>query len=317
MAETQKVILIGDGAVGSSFAYANVLDGAGQELGIIDLNETHVEGDVLDLIDALAYTQPKRIYKADYKDCADADVVVITAGAAQKPGETRLDLVNKNMRIFKGMIKQVVDSGFDGIFLVATNPVDILTYATWKFSGFPTNRVIGSGTTLDSARFRQEIANILDVDSRNVHAYIMGEHGDSEFAAWSHANVGGLQIYDWVQEHSSVDEEDLVQRFYKVRDKAYEIIQLKGATHYGVAVALNRILKAIFNNENAILPVSALLQGEYGIDNVYLGVPSIINNNGIRNTIEMELNDHELQMFQDSGKTVKEIIDKAFAELED
>ncbi|MCZ0718034.1 L-lactate dehydrogenase [Aerococcus kribbianus] len=316
MAETQKVILIGDGAVGSSFAYANVLSGVGQELGIIDLAEDRVQGDVLDLIDALAYTSPKHIYKAEYADCRDADVVVITAGAAQKPGETRLDLVNKNLRIFKAMIKDVVDSGFDGIFLVATNPVDILTYATKVFSGFPSNRVIGSGTTLDSARFRQEIAEIINVDTRNVHAYIMGEHGDSEFAAWSRANVGGLQIYDWVQEHENIDEEELLQRFYKVRDKAYEIIKLKGATHYGVAVALNRILKAIFHNENAILPVSSYLDGEYGIEDVYLGTPSVINNRGVRTTLELELSDHELEQFRNSADQVKAILHKAMDELD-
>ena len=318
MTETQKVILIGDGAVGSSFAFANVLSsGVGQELGIIDLNEDRVQGDVLDLIDVLAYTHPKHVYKADYPDCKDADVVVITAGAAQKPGETRLDLVSKNMKIFKGMVQQVVDSGFQGIFLVATNPVDILTYATWKFSGFPASRVIGSGTTLDSARFRQEIADTLNVDSRNVHAYILGEHGDTEFAAWSRSNVGGLQLYDWIQENSAVDEEELIEKFYKVRDKAYEIIKLKGATHYGIGVALNRILKAILHNENAILPVSSYLAGEYGINDIYLGAPSIINNQGIRNTFEMELSEHELQLFQDSSKQMRKILDEALAELED
>lgn len=192
----KKIILVGDGAVGSSYAFATVLQGIGQELGIIDLNVEKAQGDAMDLSDALAYTSPKNIYQAEYKDCHDADIVVITAGAAQKPGETRIDLVHKNLHIFKDMVSNIMDSGFNGIFLIATNPVDILTYATWKFSGLPPTQIIGSGTSLDSARFRQEIARLVDVDPRNVHAYILGEHGDTEFPVWSHANVGGLQIYE-------------------------------------------------------------------------------------------------------------------------
>lgn len=313
----QKVILIGDGAVGSAFAYASVIQGVGRELGIIDLAEDRVEGDVLDLIDALAYTAPKKIYKANYSDCGDADVVVITAGAAQKPGETRLDLVDKNLRIFKSMVDQVMASGFDGVFLIATNPVDILTYATWKFSGLPANRVIGSGTSLDSARFRQELAQTLDVDARSVHAYIMGEHGDTEFPVWSHANIGGQSIYDWVYSSSKVDEEELVNIFYHVRDKAYKIIEKKGATFYGIGVSLTRILRAILHDENAILPVSSFLDGEYGHKDVYIGAPAIINREGVRSVIEADLNDHEQQQMDLSVTRLKETIDSAWAKLED
>ncbi|WP_373849968.1 L-lactate dehydrogenase, partial [Jeotgalibaca porci] len=208
----QKIILIGDGAVGSSYAFALVTQNVGRELGIIDMNAAKTEGDAIDLSDALAYTSPKKIYAATYDDCGDADLVVLTAGAAQKPGETRLDLINKNLKIFKSIVDQVMASGFNGIFLVATNPVDILTYATWKFSGLPASQVIGSGTSLDSARFRQEIAKLVNVDARNVHAYILGEHGDTEFPVWSHANVGGLQMYEWVKQHGTlVDEEALVE----------------------------------------------------------------------------------------------------------
>ncbi|MBG9984829.1 L-lactate dehydrogenase [Aerococcaceae bacterium DSM 111022] len=312
-----KIILIGDGAVGSSFAYATVLMGIGEELGIIDLNKDKTIGDALDLEDALAYTSPKKIYSAEYSDCADADVIVITAGAAQKPGETRLDLVHKNLRIFKSMVDQVMATGFNGIFLVATNPVDILTYATWKFSGLPSSQVIGSGTSLDSARFRQKISEFVNVDPRNVHAYILGEHGDTEFAVWSHANVGGLQIYDWVKQHSQVDEEALINAFFEVRDKAYTIIEKKGATFYGIGAALARITKAILRDEQSILPVSVYLNGEYGIKDVYISTPSIINSNGVRDKIELQLNDAELEKMRLSAQQLKEVINDAFAKLEE
>lgn len=312
-----KIILIGDGAVGSSFAYATVLMGIGEELGIIDLNKDKTIGDALDLEDALAYTSPKKIYSAEYSDCADADVIVITAGAAQKPGETRLDLVHKNLRIFKSMVDQVMATGFNGIFLVATNPVDILTYATWKFSGLPSSQVIGSGTSLDSARFRQKISEFVNVDPRNVHAYILGEHGDTEFAVWSHANVGGLQIYDWVKQHSQVDEEALINAFFEVRDKAYTIIEKKGATFYGIGAALARITKAILRDEQSILPVSVYLNGEYGVKDVYISTPSIINSNGVRDKIELQLNDAELEKMRLSAQQLKEVINDAFAKLEE
>lgn len=254
----QKIILVGDGAVGSSYAFALVTQNIAQEVGIIDINTAKTEGDAIDLSHALAFTSPKKIYAATYADAHDADVVVITAGAPQKPGETRLDLVHKNLKINREVVTQIVDSGFNGIFLVAANPVDILTYSTWKFSGFPKERVIGSGTSLDSARFRQALAELIDVDARNVHAYILGEHGDSEFPVWSHANVAGLQIYEWVKNNPDIDEEAMVNLFFSVRDAAYTIIEKKGATFYGIAVALARITRAILDDENAVLPLSVL-----------------------------------------------------------
>lgn len=313
--DNQKIILVGDGAVGSSYAFALVTQNIAQELGIIDINKAKTEGDALDLSHALAFTSPKKIYAADYSDCHDADIVVITAGAAQKPGETRLDLVKKNMRIFKSIIGEIMDSGFDGIFLVATNPVDILTYATWKFSGLPKHRVIGSGTSLDSARFRQEISTLLDVDARNVHGYILGEHGDTEFPVWSHANVAGLQIYEWIKENPGVDEQALVDVFFKVRDAAYDIIEKKGATFYGIAVALARITKAILDNENAVLPISAYLDGEYGQSDVYIGVPAIINRQGIRKVVEIPLNESEQNKMAHSANTLKQIGLEALEEV--
>lgn len=314
---SQKVILIGDGAVGSSYAFALVTQNVGREIGIIDVNTEKAEGDAIDLSDALAFTGPKTIYAAEYSDCADADIVVLTAGAAQKPGETRLDLIHKNLKIFKSIVDQVMATGFNGIFLVATNPVDVLTYATWKFSGLPASQIIGSGTSLDSARFRQEIARVVNVDARNVHAYILGEHGDTEFPVWSHANIGGLQLYEWLKQNGEiVNEEDILEVFFSVRDAAYRIIEKKGATFYGIAVSLARITKAIFNDENAILPLSVYLDGEYGQEDVFIGVPAVINRKGIRNVIEIPLNEVETGNMQHSADTLREVIRSSFADLE-
>ena len=313
----QKIIVIGNGAVGSSYTFALVTQNIAQEIGIIDIDTDKAEGDAIDLSHALAFTSPKKIYAATYADCHDADIVVITAGAAQKPGETRLDLVNKNLKIFKKIVDDVVSSGFNGIFLVASNPVDILTYATWKFSGFPQHKVIGSGTSLDSARFRQSIAELIGVDARNVHGYILGEHGDTEFPVWSHANVAGLQIYEWVKDHPEIDEEELVNLFLKVRDAAYTIIEKKGATFYGIAVSLARITKAILNDENAVLPLSVYLNGHYGLDDIYIGAPAIVNRRGIQNVIEIPLSDAEQEKYDYSAEKLKEIMDSAFGQLED
>ena len=315
--DNQKIILVGDGAVGSSYAFALVAQNIAQEIGIIDINRAKAQGDAMDLSHALAFTSPKKIYAADYSDAHDADIVVITAGAAQKPGETRLDLVHKNLKINRAVVKEIVASGFNGIFLVASNPVDILTYSTWKFSGFPKEKVIGSGTSLDSARFRQALSDLLEVDARNVHAYILGEHGDSEFPVWSHANVAGLPIYDWVMDHPEIDEEAMVNLFFSVRDAAYDIIEKKGATFYGIAVSLARITQAILDNENAVLPLSVYVDGEYGLDDIYIGSPAIINAQGIKQVIEIPLTDGEQDRMTASASQLKEILNAAFAKLEE
>lgn len=313
MSKKNKIIIVGDGAVGSSYAFALTIQGIGREIGIIDLNEKKAEGDAMDLSDALAFTAPKKIYKAKYEDCSDASIVVITAGIPQKPGETRLQLVDKNLKVFKNIVDEVVSSGFNGIFLVATNPVDILTYATWKFSGFPKNKVIGSGTVLDSSRFRKEIAELTNVDARSVHAYIMGEHGDTEFPVWSHANIGGLPINEWVNQHDhNVDENILLNSFNKVRNAAYEIINRKGATYYGIAVALARITKAILNDENSIFSVSAYLDGEYDAKDVYIGVPAVLNTEGVHKVLEVPLTDIEKERMHESINTLKSIIQDSF-----
>ncbi len=309
--DQQKIILIGDGAVGSSYAYSLINQNIGQELGIIDVNRDKAEGDVMDLSSALAFTAPMKLYVADYEDCANADLIVYTAGANQKPGETRLDLIEKNLRITKSVVDSVMASGFDGIFLVATNPVDILSYAVYKWSGLPAKQVIGSGTSLDSARFRQAIANLLDVDVRNVHGYIVGEHGDTEFPVWSHANVAGLQINEWIENNPDTDEKALVDIFFSVRDAAYNIIEKKGATFYGIGVSLARITKAILNNEHAVLPLSVLLEGEYGEEDIYIGTPAIINQGGIKKIIEIPLNDSEKEKMKHSAQTIREHLNEA------
>lgn len=315
----KKVILVGDGAVGSSYAFSLVNQGIAQELGIIEIPQLFEKavGDALDLSHALAFTSPKKIYAAKYEDCADADLVVITAGAPQKPGETRLDLVGKNLAINKSIVTEVVKSGFNGIFLVAANPVDILTYATWKFSGFPKERVIGSGTSLDTARYRQALADKIGIDARSVHAYIMGEHGDSEFAVWSHANVAGVKLEQWLQDNRDVDAEGLINLFESVRDAAYTIIEKKGATFYGIAVALARITKAILDDENAVLPLSVFQEGQYdGVSDCFIGQPAIVGAHGIVRPVNIPLNDAELQKMQSSATALKAIIDEAFANPE-
>lgn len=306
-----KIILVGDGSVGSSFAYASTILGVGRELGIIDINEKKAEGDAMDLSDVLSFTNPKKIYKADYKDCKDAEVVVITAGIPQKSGESRLDLIEKNLKIFKDMIGKIVASGFDGIFLVASNPVDILTYATWKYSKFPANKVIGTGTTLDSSRFKKEIANLIGIDPRSVEAFIMGEHGDSEFPVWSHTNVGGMPLYEWVKTHSETDEKELLDTFDKVKNAAYEIIDKKGATFYGIGMALTRIVESIINDQNSVFSTSSYLDGEYGLKDIYIGVPSVIGKDGVKWVLEVPLTDIEDERMKESAKTLKEIIKKS------
>ncbi|WP_153123485.1 L-lactate dehydrogenase [Peribacillus tepidiphilus] len=304
--KVNRVVLVGTGFVGSSYAFALLNQGVTEELVLIDLNKEKSEGDAMDLNHGLPFAPSRtRIWFGDYSECKDADIVVLTAGANQKPGETRLDLVEKNTRIFKGIVDQVMASGFDGIFLIATNPVDILTYATWKFSGLPKERVIGSGTILDTARLRYELGEYFNVDTRNVHAYIIGEHGDTELPVWSHANIGAKPLAEALEQKEDYKQEDLEEIFVNVRDAAYQIIQRKGATFYGIAMGLVRITKAILQDENCILTVSALLEGQYGHEDIYIGVPCIVNRQGIREIVELNLNEEEKQKFSHSVEVLK------------
>ncbi|RLL44918.1 L-lactate dehydrogenase [Oceanobacillus piezotolerans] len=311
-----RVALIGTGFVGSSYAFALMNQGVANELIMIDINEEKAKGDVLDLNHGKAFApSPTNIHFGTYADCKNVDLVVICAGANQKPGETRLDLVEKNLQIFKSIVTEVMDSGFNGIFLVATNPVDILTYATWKFSGLPKERVIGSGTILDTARFRYSLGEYFQIAPTNVHAYIIGEHGDSELPVYSSASLGATPIKNIINRSDEYKLEDLDVIFTNVRDAAYKIIESKGATYYGIAMGLVRITKAILTNENSILTISAHLSGKYGEDDVYIGVPAVINRNGIREIVELELDEREKELFQNSVDVLKNILAPHFDEV--
>ncbi|MDX8288784.1 L-lactate dehydrogenase [Metabacillus indicus] len=304
-----RVVLVGTGFVGSSYAFALMNQGIADELILIDANAEKALGDVMDLNHGKVFApNPTAIRLGDYEDCKHADLVVICAGANQKKGETRLDLVSKNLKIFKEITESVMKSGFDGIFLVATNPVDILTYATWKYSGLPQEKVIGSGTILDTSRFRYLLGDYFKIAPNNVHAYIIGEHGDSELPVYSTADVGGIPVMEMIERNSTYKKEDLDEIFKNVRDAAYQIIERKGATYYGIAMGLVRITRAIFHNENCVLTVSARLDGQYGESDVYIGVPAVINRDGIREIVELDLSPDEQSKFRRSAGVLKEIL---------
>lgn len=305
------VVLIGTGNVGCSYAYSMINQGVTEELILIDANNKKAEGEAMDLIHGMAFApSTTKVRAGSYSDCANADLIVITAGLPQEPGETRLDLINKNAAIFKQVIKQVMDTGFSGIFLIASNPVDVLTYLVWKESKLSANQVIGSGTTLDTARFRVMLGEYLKVDSRNVHAYIMGEHGDSEFPVWSRASIGIETLQKvLLKRNNEKDEENLKQIFENTRNAAYHIIDRKGATFYGIGMCLTRITKAILNDENAILPVSVQMNGQYGEKDLFISTPAVINRSGVREVIEVTLSNLELDQFKKSAQILKDMIE--------
>lgn len=310
----KKVILVGDGAVGSAYAFSLVNQGIGNELGIIDVDKARTEGDALDLKHALPFLSPMKVYSADYSDCGDADIICITAGTAQKPGETRLQLVSRNLRILKSILNEIMKTDFDGIFLLAANPVDILSYATMKWTGFPPERVIGSGTSLDTARLRQTLAELVHVEAGSVHGYVLGEHGDSEFIAWSNIRIGNLPIEEWT---GALNEDQKEKILSEVRDAAYYIIERKGATYYGVASALARITRAILNNENAVLPLSVYMDGEhYGLNDVYIGTPAVVGAHGIKKIAEVPLNDEEQAAMENSAAVLRKILDDSFMPID-
>ncbi len=307
MEHVNRVVVVGTGAVGSSYSFALLNQGIADELVLVDLHKEKAEGDAMDLNHGLAFAPSNtKIWNGEYADCKTADIVVITAGANQQPGETRLDLVVKNTSIFRDIIYSVMESGFDGILIVATNPVDILTYMSWEFSGLPFHRVIGSGTILDTARLRYQLGEYFQIDARNIHAYIMGEHGDSEVPVWSQARVGGCSILERIQQFpNQYNTEELEDLFIQVRDAAYHIIDRKGATHYGIAMGLVRLTKAILHNENAVLTISGYLRNQYGQDDIYVGVPAVVNRSGVREVIELNLNEEEMQKFEASTLLLK------------
>ena len=308
MESKRKVVLVGTGFVGMSMAYSMLNRGGINELVLIDIDKDKTIGEEMDLSHGLPFAPQKMVIKAgDYDECKDAQVVVITAGIAQKPGQTRLELAETNTKIMKSITKSIMASGFNGIIIVASNPVDLMTYVVAKVSGLPKNQVFGSGTVLDTARLRYLMSDYLKVSSKNIHAYIMGEHGDSSFVPWEHAYVGCKKIKD-VMKDNNHPMEDLEKIHKDVINAAYEIINKKKATYYGIGMSLNRLVRAVLDNENSILTVSTYLKdGQYGQDDIYIGVPAIINSNGIRELVDLELNEEEQAKLDNSCKIIKEM----------
>ena len=307
--DRRKVVLIGTGMVGMSFAYALVNQGGiCNELVLIDVNKERANGEAMDLNHGLAFAKSNmKIYAGDYHDCKDADIIVIAAGVAQKEGETRLDLLQRNTEVFRSIITPVVKSGFDGIFLVATNPVDIMTRVTYELSRFGASRVIGTGTSLDTARLRYLLGDYFTVDPKNIHAYVIGEHGDSEFVPLSQVMLATKQVSEILDDdRNDYCRDDMDKIEEQVRTAAYKIIEAKRATYYGIGMAITRIVKAILGDENSVLTVSAKLCGEYGNKNVFIGVPCIIGRNGVKEIIELSLTDTEMEKFNNSVSILKE-----------
>ena len=307
-----KVAIVGTGMVGMSYAYALLNQGIANELVLIDIDKDRAEGEAMDLNHGLAVAPRKiDIYAGDFEDCKDAHVVVLSAGVSQKPGETRIDLLKRNAAITKTVVQEIMKNGFQGIILVATNPVDILTYVAWKASGLPNTRVIGSGTSLDTARLRFEIAKKINISVKNIHAYIMGEHGDSEFVCWSNANVGAKPLVDVIESMKEIDFDDLKEIHRSVKNAAYEIIDRKNATYYGIGMTLVSITTAILNDENRIIPLSVYNGGTYGIpEDLYIGLPAVINSAGVHHVVQLKLNEKEQLQLNESASLLRDLLDQ-------
>jgi len=309
-AQRPKVVIVGTGMVGATFGYALLSSGLTPEIILIDVNRARAEGEAMDLSHAMPFHRPINIRAGDYADCTGAAVVAIAAGAAQKPGETRTELAQRNAKIFQQIIPQVTRYAPDAILLIATNPVDSLTYLAWRLSGLPPQRVIGSGTILDTARLRYVLGARFDVDPRSVHAYIVGEHGDSEVALWSSASIAGMSVQEFchLTGHTCTEEERL-EIFTQVRDAAYRIIELKGATYYAVASGLERIVESILRDQNTILTVSGWLEECHGVKDVSLSLPMVINGQGISRVLCLPMDSREEELFRASARVVRGVID--------
>ena len=306
-----RVAVVGLGNVGATFAYALMLSGLAAEIVLVDVNRAKAEGEAMDLSHAVPFSHATNIWAGDYSDCAGATVTVVTAGAAQKPGETRLDLVKRNAAIFGKIIPEVARHNPDGIILITTNPVDVLTYTSLQDSGLPAQRVFGSGTILDTARFRTLLGRHFRVDPRSVHAWIIGEHGDSEVPVWSSANIAGMQLCDFAKARDCDYEiEHMEQIFLNTRDAAYHIIERKGATYYAVAAGLMRIVEAILRDQYTILSVSSLVENYYGISNVCFSLPTVINRSGIERVLHLQLDEHEQNLLRKSAAVLEDTIAK-------
>ena len=305
-ADKRKIVLIGTGMVGMSYAYALLNQNLCDELVLIDINKKRAEGEAMDLNHGVAFSGGNmEIYAGEYTDCCNADLVVLTAGLPQKEGQNRLDLLKENRKIFETILQSVLENGFHGIFLVATNPVDIMTRIVYEISDFPPEKVIGTGTALDTARLRYLLGEKFMIDPRNMHAYVMGEHGDSEFVPWSQAMMTTKPIFDLCGETEGCHFQELLELEEEVRMAAYKIIEAKKATYYGIGMAMARITKAIFGNEYSVLTVSAHLQGEYGENGIFIGIPCVVNRMGIQRIVELPLGSEEKQRLHSSCETLE------------
>ena len=307
----RKAAVIGCGFVGSASAFSLMNSGLFSEIVLIDSDRDKAEGEAMDISHGIPFARQMKIYAGDYDDIVDAAIIIVTAGANQKPDETRLDLVHKNVAIFKSIIPEIAKRSCRGILLIVANPVDILTYTALKLSGFEENRVIGSGTVLDTARLKYELGEHLQVDSKSVHAFIIGEHGDSEIAAWSSANVSGIELDEFCEMRGHYEHQDAkVEIADKVKNSAYEIIKRKRATYYGIAMAVKRICEVIIRDEKSILPISSMMHGEYGIKDVVLSMPAIVGKNGLETKVPITLNEKEQRMLCQSADTLKKILEE-------
>ncbi len=301
-----RVVVIGAGNVGATFAYALLFRGLAAEIVLIDANRARAEGETMDLNHAEPFTHPTRVWAGDYDDCAGASIVVIAAGAGQRPGETRLDLVEKNAEIFGKIVPEVARRNPEGILLIATNPVDVLTLVSQKLSGLPPNRVIGSGTILDTARFRYLLGEHFGVEPRSVHAYIIGEHGDSEVPVWSLANIAGLRLAEYADLNGMTHDQAMLDDiFRRTRDAAYRIVERKGATYYAVAAGLMRIVEAILRDQHTVLSISSPIRDYYGTDNLCLSLPTVVGRNGIERVLRLQLSEAEQKALQHSGEVLR------------
>lgn len=304
-----KIVIVGDGFVGSTTAYTIMLGGLFSEIVIIDINRDKADGDALDIAHGVSLMKPVTVYAGDYRDCKDADIVIITAGAAQSPGETRIDLLRRNVSVMKIITESIIQHApKDVILLTVTNPVDILTYVTYKVSDLPKNQVLGSGTVLDTSRLKYLISRKTGIDPRNCHTYMIGEHGDSEVAAWSITNIGGMSMHEFCRYTGKCSIDDLGTMYEDVKNSAYEIIKKKGATYYAIAVAVARIVECIAGDENSILTVSSVFSGEYGIEDVALSVPTKVGGDGIEKILEVPFSREEMKGLRESADTLKEQI---------
>lgn len=309
MVNIQKCAIIGCGFVGATTAFTLIEHGVFSELVLIDANNKKAEGEAMDLNHGIPFAKPVKVYAGNYDDLSDCSLIIISAGANQKPGETRIDLVKKNTAILKSIIPEITRRNKECILLILSNPVDILTYITLKISGFTKNRVIGSGTVLDTARLKYLLAEHLGVDSRNVHAFIIGEHGDSELAVWSSANISGIDLKDFCGLCGKCTTMENIYNLYNnVRESAYKIIDSKGATYYAIAMATLRIVECIVRDEKSVIPVSTLVEGEYGINDVCMGLPSIVGKNGVERILEIPLNKNEAENLLNSAREINEYI---------